>query len=29
MAKGTQEYRDDPRSEMILISVNGVLAPRS
>ena len=28
MAKGTHEYRDDPRNEDILIYVNGELVPR-
>jgi branched-chain amino acid aminotransferase len=29
MAKGTHEYREDPRNETILISVNGELVPRA
>ena len=29
MTKGTHEYREDPRNETILISVNGELAPRA
>ena len=29
MAKGTHEYRDDPRNAEILIYVNGALKPRA
>ena len=29
MAKGTHEYREDPRNETIVISVNGALVPRA
>ena len=29
MAKGTHQYREDPRNETILISVGGALVPRA
>ena len=29
VAKGTHEYAADPRNEVVLINVNGVLVPRA